>query len=142
MMKQPTANPAVTFTPTELQAVIAAAIKEHEAAKKGNTSDDMDKACIRAFARNGMKGVKPRVDVLTYGKWIAAGRKVKEGEKSVKVKNLRLFHVSQTEAITEKEKQDILAAKAPRTADRLPPVSPVTPISAAKKAKPAPQPSA
>jgi hypothetical protein len=144
-MAKPIANPNVTFSPEQLQAVIAQAIAEHEAKKaeqaKTDTTADMDKACIRAFTKLGFKDVQPRVNVLTYNRWIEAGRKVRQGEGSVKVKNLRLFHVSQTDALNPVEAKAALAAlaekKAAKTADKLPKPSPINPAPVA--AKPAPR---
>jgi hypothetical protein len=137
----PIANPPVTLTQDALAKVIAAAIAEHEANKaqkaKSDTSTDMEKAAIRAFTKKGFKDVQPRVNTLTYAKWVEAGRKVKAGEQSVKVKNLRLFHVSQTEPISKAEQTEYLAKRAAKTADKLPPVSPV-----AEPPKPAAKPSA
>ena len=51
------------------------------------------------FAAAGIADVKPRVNVLTYNKWIAAGRLVRKGEKAVKVGPFALFHVSQTDPL-------------------------------------------
>ena len=76
----------------------------------------LDAATVVAFTKAGYKDIQPRVNVLTYGKpadgdkpatgWLAQGRKVKTGEKAIKVKapgmrgsGIPLFHVSQTEAI-------------------------------------------
>ena len=76
----------------------------------------LDAATVVAFTKAGYKDIQPRVNVLTYGKaadgdkpatgWLAKGRKVKAGEKSVHVKapgmrgkGIPLFHVSQTEEI-------------------------------------------
>lgn len=75
----------------------------------------LDAATVVAFTKAGFKDVKPRVNVLTYGKpadgdkpatgWIAQGRKVRKGEKAIKVKapgmsgGIPLFHVSQTEPL-------------------------------------------
>jgi hypothetical protein len=110
--------------------------------KQQDRTADMDALCIKAFKRAGFKAedIKPRENVLTYNRWLQENRRVKQGEKSVPVKGLRLFHISQTDAITEAEKQEYLAQKAAKTSDELP-VSPVvTPITAAKpKGKPAPQ---
>ena len=67
-----------------------------------------DAECIRVFEKAGFKDVKPRVNVLTYGKvkpdgtvsgWLGQGRKVKAGEKSHAVGPFRLFHISQTEPV-------------------------------------------
>lgn len=58
-----------------------------------------DAECIKVFTKAGYKDVKPRVNVLTYNKWLEAGRKVKEGEKSHKVNKFSLFHIDQTDAL-------------------------------------------
>lgn len=51
---------------------------------------------------------------------------VKPGEKAIKVKSLRLFHIRQAQEISEKEKAAFLAEReARRTADKLPPVTPI-----------------
>lgn len=92
-----------------------------QAVAAAQTTDErkaaLDAATIVAFTKAGYKDVQPRVNVLTYGKaadgdkpatgWLAQGRKVKPGEKSVHVKapgmrgrGIPLFHVSQTEEIT------------------------------------------
>jgi len=77
----------------------------------------LDAATVVAFGKAGFGTVQPRVDVLTYGKpafgdkpatgWIAKGRRVKTGQKAIKVKapgmhsGIPLFHVSQTEEIPQ-----------------------------------------
>ena len=63
----------------------------------------------RAFKKAGFGEVKPHEDVKTYNRWIAEGRKVKPGEHAVKVKNLRLFHRSQTVEISGEEKASEVA---------------------------------
>jgi N-terminal domain of anti-restriction factor ArdC len=107
--------------------------------------------CIKAFQKKGYKDVKPRENVLTYNLWVKAGRKVKEGEHAIRVANLRLFHVSQTEPMAAKERTAFLAkldAKAKEreakasgkvvplgpSAAKLPPVE-LVPQAAPKKAR-------
>jgi hypothetical protein len=57
------------------------------------------------------------VSIKTYNLWLAEGREVKEGEHAVKVKNSRLFHISQTEpasaevVASNKAKIDAAAAR-------------------------------
>src|SRR3954468_12004353 len=58
-----------------------------------------DVAVVRAFKKAGYGSVTPRVDVMTYNRWVAEGYKVKTGEKSVKVKQFRLFHKKQVEFV-------------------------------------------
>lgn len=52
-----------------------------------------------AFKKAGYGDVTPREDVLTYGKFLEKGLRVKAGQKAVKVGTLRLFHISQCEAV-------------------------------------------
>jgi hypothetical protein len=105
----PLASPPVTLTPEALQAVIAQAVAEataklreemqiaKPAAGKSDQSAKNAWAAQKAFVKAGYKDVRPNETIKTYNRWLAEGRKVKEGEHAVKVKNLRLFHVSQTE---------------------------------------------
>jgi hypothetical protein len=46
---------------------------------------------------------KPHVNILTFNKWAEKGYRPIEGSKSLKVKNLRLFHVSQVRKLTADE---------------------------------------
>src|SRR5271166_3009745 len=57
-----------------------------------------DAECIKKFTKAGFKDVQPRVNVLTFKRWVELGRVVKKGEKSTKVGPFRLFHLAQTEA--------------------------------------------
>lgn len=60
-----------------------------------------DAMCIKVFTEAGYKDVRPRETVLTHKRWKAVGRKVREGEKSLKVgaegHQFSLFHISQTD---------------------------------------------
>ena len=67
-----------------------------------------DAECVTIFTKAGYEDVQPRINVLTYGKvkedgsktgWLANGRRVKKGEKAVRVGPFALFHSSQTEEI-------------------------------------------
>lgn len=154
MARQPIAQPTFSFetlraisATAEAKALFTEIMKElKQEVERVERSTDMDSFCIRAFKRAGIENVRPREDVLTYGKWVEQGFKVKQGEKSVRVKNLRLFHRSQVEPITKAEQAEYLAKREAKTADKLPAVSPVTPITAApkaaKKTKAQPQPAA
>jgi hypothetical protein len=64
---------------------------------KSDTAQKNDWLAQKAFAKAGYKDAQPRVNIKTYNLWLAEGRKVKEGEHAVRVKQLRLFHISQTE---------------------------------------------
>lgn len=62
-----------------------------------------DAECIKVFTEAGYKEVKPRVNVLTYNKWIQEGRLVRQGEKSHRVGPFNLFHIDQTDTIGTKQ---------------------------------------
>ena len=108
------------FTAEELQklmaetaaAAVAKALKSNPRKAKGKpgakVKTDEEKAAARAkteadtiknFTAAGYKDVQPRINVMTYNKWIENGRRVKKGEKAIKGGSFPLFHVSQTEAI-------------------------------------------
>jgi hypothetical protein len=87
------------------------------ATARGSDPDRIDRLVVSAFRRAGYRTVTPRVDTKTFNKWIEEGRRPKEGERSVKVKQFRLFHVSQTRELTAEEKAG-LAEK--QTSDRSP----------------------
>jgi hypothetical protein len=93
-------NKAVAAKGLNLQAdgklVPAAAGKAANAAK-------LELDTVRAFKRKGFGEVTPRVNVKTFNLWVKDGRRPKEGEKSVKVRNFRFFHLSQTRELTSAE---------------------------------------
>jgi len=75
-------------------------------------------AVAKAFQKAGYKDIvlydrtktlaeQPNVTILTYQKWYELGRKVKTGEKALKIRgyHLRLFHKSQTEIATVEERK-------------------------------------
>ena len=79
---------------------------------KSDRSVKNEKLAVTAFRKAGFKGdITPHVNVLTWDRWLAKGRKVKAGEKAVKVKNLRLFHIDQTEEISNEVRDDLLAKR-------------------------------
>jgi hypothetical protein len=114
---KPTAAPPVTFDVNDpaFQAIVAQAVAarlaaiEAEKPVKISIAGKTEKAVkneiatVRAFKRAGFGTVKPHEDVLTFNKWAAKGFRPKEGTKSVKVANLRLFHVSQVRKLTTDE---------------------------------------
>ena len=134
--------PTFDLNDPALQAIIAQAVAVAVAAKeaekpagRSKTEENIWKT-KKAFAKAGYKNVEPNVNVLTFNKWMAAGRRVKEGERSTKVANLRLFHLDQTRPATKQEVAEHAAKLAPleasRAADKLPKVSPITPAPAPK----------
>ena len=99
----------------------------------------IDRMVTKAFAAKGITDAIPRINVKTFNKWVAEGRRPKEGEKSVRVRQFRLFHLSQTRALT---KEEITSLAEKPTSDRLPTVPPVETkaeikpkVTAAKTAK-------
>lgn len=127
----------VNISKADLAAMIAAAVAQALQAKPkaddpANTLVDgkterqikIDIAVCRAFKKAGFGEVKPREDVMTYNRWMANGYKVKTGEKSVKVKQFRLFHKSQVEFVGQPDKADLQkqadAANASHVATKLP----------------------
>jgi hypothetical protein len=121
----PLASPAVTLTPEALKELLAEAVAEALAQKgKVDRSTDVESLTLKAFTRKGFKDVQPRVNVKTYNLWISEGRKVKEGEKFIKVKNLRLFHISQTEPIAAAEKNKLLKEREAKIAAKAKPAEP------------------
>jgi len=131
MAKQATANPAPTFSPEALRALICEVLDEREQSARVSDTDDR---VVKAFKRVGIEAT-PRVDVLTFNKWAEQGLRPKQDERSVRIGVLRLFHRSQCRPMTAEEE----AARSARTSDRLPVVSPVaapaTKPSKASKAK-------
>jgi hypothetical protein len=119
---KPGTNPPVTFDlkDTTLQAIIAQAVsialdkqksELMEAAKSAAASGKSERsmanevAVVRAFRKAGFGNVTPHVDVMTFNRWASKGFRPKEGTKSLKIKNLRLFHKSQVRPLTSEEKQ-------------------------------------
>jgi translation elongation factor EF-G len=132
----------VVKSPEALATLLAAMRKIEGQEKQADKASEMDRLCMQAFKKAGYGDVQPRVNVLTYSLWVQAGRKVKPGEKSIKVKSLRLFHINQTESISKTEQGEYLAKRDARnTADVLlkpSPVSAPAPVTAAPvAAKPA-----
>jgi hypothetical protein len=86
---------------------VAVALAAKEAEKPAKPATDQstknELATIKAFKKKFNIIVKPKVDVLTFNKWIEQGLRPKEGEHAVKVQNLRLFHKSQCRPLTKAE---------------------------------------
>ena len=122
-MTKTTAKSTITVSKSDLAAMIAQAVAaalsngSHKAEAKpvantlvdGKTERQLktDVLVCRAFKKAGFGEVKPREDVMTYNRWMANGFKVKPGEKSVKVKQFRLFHKSQVEFVGQPSKADM-----------------------------------
>ncbi len=59
--------------------------------------------CVEAFEKAGFTDVQPRVNVLTFDKWVEKGFAPRKGEKSTQVGNFRLFHQTQVAPIETTE---------------------------------------
>jgi hypothetical protein len=114
----------VTITKDELASAIAQAVALALEANKSKTKakgaksgrapltdeqktanrDKTDKATVANFAAKGYKDVQPRINVMTYNKWIENGRRVKKGEKATICGSFALFIVDQTDPILVDEK--------------------------------------
>jgi len=119
------ASPPVTFSLEDLQRLVAEGVAqamaqqraEFEAAMavkpqpasggKPDISAANDLECIRVFKRAGFKDLQPRLNILTFRKWSEHGYRPREGSKALKVKNLRLWHVSQVRKLTAEELQKL-----------------------------------
>ncbi len=110
----------VTFTPAKLQAVIAEAVaiamgqkkadgKAAAQAGKSERSLKNEIAVVKAFKKAGFGDVTPHKDVKTFNRWVAEGLRPIEGSKSLKIKNLRLFHRTQCRTITLEERAELKA---------------------------------
>ena len=69
--------------------------EEQKATKRAK----VDAEVVHMFNAEGFKNVQPRVNVMTYNKWLEAGRKVKKGTKGIRVAGFNLFHIDSTEPI-------------------------------------------
>jgi hypothetical protein len=97
---------------------VAARMAAEKAAQKSADGSKIDTTIVRAFEKKGFKDIvlldrtktlaqQPDVTVLTFQKWMELGRKVKEGEHSLKIRGyqVRLFHKSQTRIATTEERK-------------------------------------
>ena len=139
-IREPDALPPVTFSPEKLAELLnmlsdqkaeLAAIKEQMvqdnkakldaiakpapvavAPAKTDKSAANNALCVKLFKKQGFSNVVPHLNVKTFNLWMAENRRPIEGSKSIKVNNLRLFHVTQTREITAAEKKAALKQKA------------------------------
>ena len=92
-----------------VQDALAAALPQMLAAANQNAAPVKDNganpllakrhaAILSGFKRKGYKDAKLFVDIKPYKTWLAEGRQVRKGEKSVR----GLFHVKQTDTIAKK----------------------------------------
>jgi hypothetical protein len=124
-----------TFDPALLQGMIDQAVERILATKaqeqKAERSDTVHKAIIRAFEKAGYRDVilydssktlpeQPNVSILTFQKWFELGRRVKEGERALRIRgsNLRLYHRDQTRIATPAERKENFAKVQEKAARR------------------------
>jgi hypothetical protein len=95
------------------QAVVVALAKQKaeavaimSAVSNGRSERSMQNeiAVVKAFKKAGFGNVTPHVDVMTFNRWLSKGFRPMEGSKSLKIKNLRLFHRTQVRHLTVEEK--------------------------------------
>ncbi|HWO32886.1 MAG TPA: ArdC-like ssDNA-binding domain-containing protein [Candidatus Acidoferrum sp.] len=97
---------------------VAARMAAEKAAEKSVDTNKIDSKIVQAFQAKGYNDVvlydrtktlvqQPDVTVLTFQKWMELGRRVKEGEHSLKIRGyqVRLFHKSQTRIATVEERK-------------------------------------
>lgn len=114
MAKSPTSEQLATLMAelAALKAQVEAQAKPAPKAKDTSKAAAMDKACIVAFAKAGLGPVVPRVDALTFNRWVAQGFRPIEGTKSVKVGQFRLFCRQQVRPVTPEDLAKIAEQKA------------------------------
>jgi hypothetical protein len=102
----------MTMTQVDVNAIVAAVLAKSKGRKTNGRgrqkptqaqSDAFraanDAETIKLFTAAGYKLVEPRINVLTYNKWILQGRMVRKGEKSIRVGAFALFHRDQTDPL-------------------------------------------
>jgi hypothetical protein len=122
-------TPAASITPEALEAMLAnmaelrATVARYQAEAEAVTkamsnakpatskSAENEWKTIKAFKKAGFKDVKPRENVLTFNKWMELGRRPVEGSKSLRINNLRLFHIDQTRPLTKADQAKIKEQK-------------------------------
>jgi hypothetical protein len=101
-----------------VEARMAAEKAAAQTAEKAVNTDKTDQKILKVFRAKGYKDLvlfdrtkllseQPDVTLLTFSKWMDLGRKVKEGEHSLRVPGyqVRLFHKSQTRIATVEERK-------------------------------------
>lgn len=124
------------MTAQQLQTMIAAVVAQSLGGKapkkagkptksggKGQTPKgaEFEVALIEAAKKRGFANPEPRFNILTYGKWLEKGRRVRKGEKALVVagRKTMLFHEAQTdvEGVVEppKAQAEAVAGTVPQT---------------------------
>jgi len=77
-------------------------VKSDDATLQANAAKNAKEA-EELFKSKGFEDCRANETILTYNKWLAKGRKVKEGEKSLKTSaGYPLFHITQTAEVDVK----------------------------------------
>jgi hypothetical protein len=96
---------AVTEGLAKQRTELAEAAKAAAINGKSDRSMKNEIAVVKAFKKAGFGNTTPHVDVMTFNRWVAKGWRPVKGTKSLRVKNLRLFHKSQCRPITSEERK-------------------------------------
>jgi hypothetical protein len=118
------ASPPVTFDVNDpaFQQIVAQAVAARLAAIEaekpatmsvtGKTQKQVQNElqAVRAFKKLGITA-KPHIDTFTFNIWVSKGYRPKEGSKSVRVNNLRLFHESQVRKLTAQDQKALKEQK-------------------------------
>src|ERR1700733_4457095 len=118
----------VTFSLEALQKLVDDGVKAALAARKADNhvaakdarserSIKNEVATAKAFKKAGFKDIQPHKNIMTFNRWIAAGFRVMEGQKGIRVKGMNLFHRDQVRALTLEEKQALNAQNAAAVAE-------------------------
>jgi hypothetical protein len=112
----------------EMQAAMQAMAATKKPATNGKSQASMQNeiAVVKAFKKAGFGNVTPHEDVRTFNRWLSAGYRPVEGSKSLKIKNLRLFHRSQVRELTAEEKAGLQAENEAAVARHSGSVIPIT----------------
>jgi hypothetical protein len=129
------ANAKPSFSPEELQKIFEMYPELRNAfasVKEAHSQDRQDAKIVAAFHRRGFKDAVlfdrskllteqlSTVTILSYKKWFECGRKVRTGEKAVRIKgySIPLFHRSQTEPATPAERKKFFQAEQAKQAKK------------------------
>lgn len=95
MIAEGVAQAMATHAPAKRRVGRPTMTDEEKAKRKSNLEAEV----IKAFTEAGYKDVQPRVNVMTYNKWLEHGRRVKKGASAIRCGSFGLFHVDQTEPL-------------------------------------------
>src|ERR1700730_8901454 len=115
---------APTFNLEDVNKIVGEALDRPRAEMQASMQNEI--AVVKAFKKAGFGNVTPHEDVRTFNRWLSAGYRPVEGSKSLKIKNLRLFHRSQVRQLTAEEKAGLQAENEAAAARHSGSVTPIT----------------